>query len=360
VRARWTLALLSLPPGLWMAQGRDACGEIWFDNLGVDATAVLPPAAWLNLGRHGGVPQRLHAGHKGSYGDVVVLGGASGMVGAATLAARAALQAGAGRVYLQALDPATARIDQVTPELMSTLAVSASDDPAGASGAPVHAAAAQQLGADEPGARQLEAATVVAGCGGGRSVTAHLHGLIRHAARLVLDADALNALAGQSALQQALRERGRRGLASVITPHPLEAARLLGSNVAQVQRDRLLAAQALADQLACCVVLKGSGSVIAAPGCTPAVNPSGNAALATPGSGDVLAGWLAGHWSQAAGHVAHGTAAASSSSRHTADLCAAAVWSHGRAAEFASPAGKALPASLLVAELGAGRRAGRW
>jgi NAD(P)H-hydrate repair Nnr-like enzyme with NAD(P)H-hydrate dehydratase domain len=146
----------------------------------------------------------------------------------------------------------------------------------------------------------------------------------------------------------------------VITPHPLEAARLLGCDVAQVQCDRLVAAQALADQLGCCVVLKGSGSVIAAPGCIPVVNPSGNAALATPGSGDVLAGWLAGHWSQAAGAAdAAVSASAQALVAGTLDVCAAAVWSHGRGAELASPCGMALPASLLIAALGDGRRAGR-
>ena len=87
-----------------------------------------------------------------------------------------------------------------------------------------------------------------------------------------------------------------------------------------MQADRLAHAQALADSCQATVVLKGSGSVIASPGRAPWINPTGNARLGTGGSGDVLAGWLGGLWSQAPGSDAHGAAAA-------------AVWLHGRAAE---------------------------
>ena len=83
-----------------------------------------------------------------------------------------------------------------------------------------------------------------------------------------------------------------------MTPHPLEAARLLGQTTGEVQGDRLQAAATLADRFQCVVVLKGSGSVIAAPGQVPRVNASGNASLATAGTGDVLAGWLGGLWAQ--------------------------------------------------------------
>ena len=82
------------------------------------------------------------------------------------------------------------------------------------------------------------------------------------------------------------------GLSTVLTPHPLEAARLLGMSTAQVQTDRLAAAQTLADRFGCVVILKGAGSVIAAPGVTPHINASGNAKLATAGTGDVLAGMV--------------------------------------------------------------------
>ena len=87
----------------------------------------------------------------------------------------------------------------------------------------------------------------------------------------------------------------------MLTPHPLEAARLLGVASAEVQADRLRAAQALAERFGCVVLLKGSGSVIATPGRVPHINPTGNAALASAGTGDVLAGWIGGLWAQEGG-----------------------------------------------------------
>jgi ADP-dependent NAD(P)H-hydrate dehydratase / NAD(P)H-hydrate epimerase len=120
--------------------------------------------------------------------------------------------------------------------------------------------------------------------------------------RLVLDADALNAIAQDSALQTQLAARAQRSYATILTPHPLEAARLLGCGTAQVQAHRLQAAQQLANTFQCTVVLKGAGSIVAAPGQLPCINGSGNAKLATGGTGDVLAGATGAHL--AAGHSA--------------------------------------------------------
>ena len=296
VRATCTLSLLTLKPGLFTALGRDHAGEIWLDDLGVSGTDTTPPArACLSFGgRRPARPTRRHAQHKGSFGDVLVLAGAPGMTGAGVLCARAALASGAGRVYLSLLDPAgSARHDPLMPELMC---------------------------------RELQAAlsldwsrmTLACGCGGGAEIRHSLPRALHDAARLVLDADALNALAEDTGLQIALRARAGRGLPSVITPHPLEAARLLGRSTSDVQNDRLDAAETLCTRLDCTVVLKGSGSVIASPGACTAINASGNAALATAGTGDVLAGWLAGLWAQGLGP-------------HDAAL--AAVAAHGRAAD---------------------------
>lgn len=262
VHATATLSFIGLKPGLFTGQGRDACGDIWLDTLG--ATPCLPAVAELNPAP--AIQQRLHASHKGSYGDLAVVGGDAGMLGAALLAARAALHGGAGRVYVAALDPQAPRMDTLQPELMFR---------------PVQSLAWQPL-------------TVVAGCGGGERIAAHLPALIQDSARLVLDADALNVLAADLALQDALRARAHQHptAATVLTPHPLEAARLLGSTTALVQAQRLQATQTLAERLQATVVLKGSGTVIAAPGSTPRVNPTGNARLATGGTGDVLAGMV--------------------------------------------------------------------
>src|SRR5690606_3242010 len=115
-------------------------------------------------------------------------------------------------------------------------------------------------------ALDVKTMTVVCGCGGGDVVRAQLPRLLSSAPRLVLDADALNAIAADSQLQTQLRARAARGMATVLTPHPLEAARLAGGetagmNTARIQANRLEAAQTLAGQFQCVVVLKGSGTV---------------------------------------------------------------------------------------------------
>lgn len=261
VKAHHSLSLLTLKPGLFTAMGRDMAGQIWFDTLSTDITQ-LPPTSIL-LGPPSSVPRR-HASHKGSYGDVAIIGGAPGMTGAALLAASAALHQGAGRVFVGLLDDHGISVDPTQPELMF-----------------------RRIETLDPS--QL---TVVCGCGGGSAVAAQLPRLLSTAPRLVLDADALNAIATDSQLETLLRARQHRGRDTVLTPHPLEAARLLGSSAAEVQQDRLGAAQELAQRLGCAVVLKGSGSVVAAPGQLSAINPTGNARLATAGTGDVLAGMI--------------------------------------------------------------------
>jgi len=133
---------------------------------------------------------------------------------------------------------------------------------------------------------------VVCGCGGGTPIEAVLAKILSTPSPLVLDADALNALAESAALQALLIKRSKTAWPTVLTPHPLEAARLLKTTSQEIQKNRLQAAQQLADQFACIVVLKGSGTVIAAPEQVPFINPTGNGKLATPGSGDVLAGIL--------------------------------------------------------------------
>lgn len=267
VQARHTLSLLTLKPGLFTAQGRDAAGTVWLHGLDVD-TAVLPflpagvPSAWL--AGTPPLPARPHASHKGSFGDVAVVGGAVGMTGAALLAASAALHAGAGRVFVGLLDGGSLGVDTQQPEVMFR--------------------SIQTL--------DFSAMTVVCGCGGGDAIGAHLASLLSTSPRVVLDADAINTLAQNTSLQTLLAARHPRLASTVLTPHPLEAARLLGTSAAQVQQDRLAAAQELSNRLACTVVLKGSGTVIAAPGQIPVINPTGNALLATAGTGDVLAGMV--------------------------------------------------------------------
>jgi ADP-dependent NAD(P)H-hydrate dehydratase / NAD(P)H-hydrate epimerase len=257
---KYTLSLLTLKPGLFTAHGRDACGEIWFDDLGIEQ-AVQDPSAWLLGAREMQTPPRLQASHKGSYGDVAVMGGANGMQGAALLAARAALHAGAGRVFVGLLGGGMV-VDPMQPELMFRDVV----------------------------ALELERKTVVCGCGGGDDVRRVLPRVLSATERLVLDADALNAIAQDASLQTLLQARAKKNQPTILTPHPLEAARLLGMSTQEVQADRLKAAQSLANRFACTVILKGSGSIIASPDSVPSINPTGDARLATAGTGDVLAG----------------------------------------------------------------------
>ncbi|HXE47506.1 MAG TPA: NAD(P)H-hydrate dehydratase [Ramlibacter sp.] len=301
VRATHTLSLLSLKPGLFTASGRDASGQVWFDDLGA-GQAPHEPSAWL-----AGPPAataRLHASHKGSYGDVAVIGGATGMTGAALLAASAALQAGAGRVFVVLLDGGTLSVDASQPELMFRPWDSL----------------------------DLARMAVACGCGGGDAIRAALPKVLSTASSLVLDADALNAIAADTQLQSLLQARSRRQRPTVLTPHPLEAARLLGCEASHVQQDRLRAGRQLVDRFGCAVVLKGSGSIIAAPGAAPTINSTGNARLATAGTGDVLAGMVA-------SRLASGASAF--------EAAAGAVYVHGLAADE-WPAGMPLTASALA------------
>lgn len=286
VAGRFCLSLLTVKPGLFTAQGRDAAGEVWFDDLGAGTPAEAPTA---RLAGPAPLVQRAHASHKGSYGDVTVVGGAHGMAGAALLAASAALHAGAGRVFVGLLDPSAATVDVSQPELMLRDAASL----------------------------DFARATVVCGCGGGDAVRALLPRAIATAEALVLDADALNAIAADPSLQQPLEARVRRGRPTVLTPHPLEAARLLGVSAADVQADRLAAARALAARFGV-VALKGSGTVIAGRSTAPIINLTGNGRLATAGTGDVLAGIIG---------------AALASGRPGFDAAREAVWRHGELAD---------------------------
>ncbi len=275
---RFTLSLLTLKPGLFTASGRDSAGEVWFDALGVHGVEAAAGPTAILLGKDQVTRRRVaksaapQASHKGSFGDVAVLGGEatprSHMAGAVLLAARAALHAGAGRVFVALLGheslAAGLSVDPQQPELMFR----------------------------SPEALDLKQQVIVCGCGGGEAIKSVLAKVLSNAPRVVLDADALNAISNDSSLQTLLVARRARGYKTVLTPHPLEAARLAGTTAAAVQADRMAVACALAERFQCVVVLKGSGTVIAAPGELPAINASGCALLASAGTGDVLAGMV--------------------------------------------------------------------
>ena len=306
---RHTLSLLSLKPGLFTADGRDAAGQVWFDDLGVEIPRDRVPTAWLQAS-HAPKPTRFHSSHKGSFGDVMVVGGAPGMSGAAVLASLAALHGGAGRVFAALLDTASHSAVSATHPCLMVRHIDSLD---------------------------FKNATVVCGCGGADAVRAALPRVISTAARLVLDADALNAIAQDLSLQGLLKQRSARDQATVLTPHPLEAARLLGQSTAEVQSHRIEAAQQLAAQTLSVVVLKGSGTIVAHPAQVPVINPTGNARLATAGTGDVLAGLIGAKLAQGAS---------------TFEAACDAVRQHGSVADAWPATGPALDAALLAASLG--------
>ncbi|MEZ5643856.1 MAG: NAD(P)H-hydrate dehydratase [Burkholderiaceae bacterium] len=315
---RHTLSLLTLKPGLFTGHGRDAAGQIWFDDLGIDPPVTVEPTAWLSPPGHW-YPTRPHSSHKGSWGDVVVIGGqhigmdGTGMTGAGVLAARAALESGAGRVYLAmpgdpvAWDPGCPELMLRTPERAVT-------------------------------PDMLSQGAVVCGCGGGQSILPLLPAAIRDSQRLVLDADALNAVSADTRLADLVQARLAQGKLTVLTPHPLEAARLLGCTTSEVMGDRIAAARALSSRLGAICVLKGSGSVIAALGQPIIINSSGNARLATAGTGDVLAGMI-------------GAMVASASPADALQRVCAAVARHGELADHWHPR-SALLASRLAQAIG--------
>ena len=299
VAATHTLTFIADKPGLHTGHGRDVAGSITIAALEIPAALLPAPHAWLNRPAAFDAPRhrRRQNSHKGTFGDVQVIGGAAGMTGAAVLAATAALKTGSGRVLIGFVEAAQApSMIAGHPELMCRLA----------------------------DALDFSNATVVIGPGLGNGAAAHA--LVARACGtpgpLVLDADGLNLVAASPVLQQQLAARGDRQ-ATLLTPHPLEAARLLGTTAAAVQADRLAAATLLAQRFTATVILKGAGTVIAHAG-SLSINPTGNPALASGGTGDVLAGMCGALLAQ--GWPAHQAALA-------------AVWIHGAAADALVAAG---------------------
>lgn len=269
IKAMITVTFIALKPGLLTHDGCDYCGEIIVCDLGLDAAAWIAPHNWLlnwvSITASLPVP-RLANSHKGTYGRLGVLGGANGMVGAALLAGRAALKLGAGRVYLGLLAQEDAPVvDPVQPELML------------------------RSPADFFDLDLLDG--LVVGPGLGKEITAciYLEQALQSSLPLVLDADALNLIAAYAELGDVLKTRTA---ATILTPHPAEAARLLSITTTEIQHNRLNAAQTLARQFNCIAVLKGAGSICALPDGSCYFNTSGNPGLSSAGTGDVLSGFL--------------------------------------------------------------------
>jgi len=211
-------------------------------------------------------PERPRDSHKGMFGTVAVIGGSSGMVGAPLLVARAALKLGAGCVHVGLLAENAPCMDLLQPELM------------------LHRAS---------DALRLTGVNVLAvGCGLGHDMIAQklLHDALHSNTALVLDADALNILALRPDLCALLLSRKD---ATVLTPHPGEAARLLDCGIGVIQADRITAVQQLAQEFACSVVLKGASSLCATRDGKLFINNTGNPGMSSAGMGDALTGMIA-------------------------------------------------------------------
>jgi NAD(P)H-hydrate epimerase len=269
VRADCTVTFVGLKTGLLVGDGPEYSGTVFFDDLEL----TPPPGEFLpRLTRiiegeiPAALPRRRRGAHKGDFGRVLIVGSGSGMPGATRLAGESCLRVGAGLTTVAAAPENVAAITAGRPELIC-------------------------LALTEPRALVEEAlarADVVAiGPGLGRSpwARAALDMVLSADKPLVVDADALNLLAEADAPARA---------DWILTPHPGEAARLLGTTTQEVQNDRLTALDRLLARYGGTIVLKGAGTLVGATGRTPGVCERGNPGMASAGTGDVLTGAIAG------------------------------------------------------------------
>lgn len=310
VRATRTITFIGAKPGLLTLDGPDHCGELHTDALGLDTEALLPPQGRIT--DSGVLAQALNVRprnfHKGLAGTAAVVGGAAGMVGAAMLAGRAALKCGAGRVHLALLTEHPPSVDYAQPELMIRTA--------------------------DGVFRNAEITVLAAGPGMGKEDSAKrvLRLALESPSTLILDADALNLVGENPVLAEAT---AKRKAATLLTPHPAEAGRLLGLSTHNVQADRLAAALAIARRYRAYAVLKGNGTLIAAPDGRWWINTTGNAGMASAGMGDALTGLIAGLIAQGASPL---------------DGLLAGVWLHGAAGDAVARSNGG-PLGLTASEL---------
>ena len=276
VHATATVAFHAAKPGLWVRPGKALAGAIRVVDIGIPPEAPQPVAGGLiGDGVLGGLPARTAASTKFTSGNVVVVGGSTGLTGAPTMAALAAQRAGAG--YVTVAGPASLELAFATRLLEAMFAA-----------LPESGGHLAPEALDAVLARCERAAAVVLGPGIGRAAPART--LVRSLPErlevpLVLDADGLNALGTDFAASL----RGRSA-PTVLTPHAAELGRLLGVPSSEVDRARLTHARRAAAESGAIVVLKGDDTLVALPDDRVAISAGGAPGLATAGTGDVLAG----------------------------------------------------------------------
>jgi ADP-dependent NAD(P)H-hydrate dehydratase / NAD(P)H-hydrate epimerase len=267
IRAEATVTFVGLKTGLFVGEGPEFAGTVFFDDLELAATpAQRPRLTRIVEGEiQAALPRRPRAANKGDFGRVLIVGSGSGMPGATRLAGEACLRVGAGLVTVAVAAENVAAIAAGRPELICVAL----------SGA---AALAEVM---------ARADVIAVGPGLGRSAWARsaLNAVLGSSKPLIVDADALNLLAELGA-------PARSGW--ILTPHPGEAGRLLGVAAADIQRDRLASLDRLLERFDGTIVLKGAGTLVGARGRTPGLCERGNPGMATAGTGDVLTGAIAG------------------------------------------------------------------
>ncbi|WP_395374650.1 NAD(P)H-hydrate dehydratase [Marinicella sp. W31] len=275
VRAHQTITMICHKPGLHTMHGKDLCGELMLESLNMNdeknhwSAKVTPQAALLDeklLSEH--LTQNPHACHKGSFGHVLIAGGQAGMPGAILLTAEAALRSGCGSTTLLSHPDHAASLPLRLPEAMS-----------------------QAFDGKQPKLLKTPQAVAVGmGLGSSHWSQQLLESMFALNKPCVIDADALR-----------LISQHKIPANSVMTPHPGEAAFLLDTDIASIQKNRLATCLTLSNRYQAVVVLKGSGTIIS-DGQQLFICPYGSANLATAGSGDVLSGIIAGLMAQ--GHHA--------------------------------------------------------
>ena len=319
VRAQSTVTFIGLKRGLFTGDAADVCGEIYFRDLDVPGEiyqSIAPSCERLTLeALKYLLPPRPRTAHKGFYGHVLVVGGDHGMAGAALMAAMAAGRVGAGLVSCATQPEHVAALIARCPEVMA------------------HGVRSRH----ELEPLLAKANVIVIGPGLGRSAWSEqmLQRVWQHVqdtsdVTAVVDADALNLLAEGRVIAQPHSERW------ILTPHPGEAARLLGVSTHDVQHDRFAAAHQLQQRFGGVVVLKGAGTLVSS-ATAIGISNYGNPGMASGGMGDVLSGVLGGLLAQ---HL------------EIAGAARLGVCLHGRAAELAAIDGeRGLLATDLLPQL---------
>ncbi|MFW5867509.1 MAG: NAD(P)H-hydrate dehydratase [Armatimonadota bacterium] len=313
VWAHSTVTFALAKVGMYQYPGHERCGQIVIAPIGMGRELTQSDTLKTNLTTSADaewmLPDRAPDMHKGDAGRLLIVAGSVGMTGAASMTAQAATRSGAGLVYVACPESLNDILEAKCTEVLTRPM-------------PETAERSLALAAEEP-IVEFAAGMDAVVLGPGLSDSDESKELARRLAQrlelpLMIDADGLNAFAGRA------EELAERPAATVLTPHPGEFARLTGREIADIQSDRPRAARDLAERIGCVVLLKGAGTVTAAPDGSAWINPTGNEGLASGGSGDVLSGMIGAFL------------AGGSSALHAA---VAGAYYHGRAAEVAGEEG---------------------